>query len=199
MSQGLKNLQNLARACARRDRIPGDSSESSTPSLYGQSFFHSQDSGFGSMTSSNSLQECQVMPPPHATGALSQLGIGASFTPNPPSIDENPDLSEPRPDDATEISDPPDPLHTSQNRIRSGEAGFYHLPRLDGTNELTSEITSSQLNETSSKGCAPRIAAAENPPSKAKRSSAEAPIAPYTAGTTSHSESPKFTPGTSQM
>jgi hypothetical protein len=197
MSQGLKSLQTLARSCARRERNPGYYSDNGTP-LCGQSFSHSQDSGFGSMTSSNGLLESDVMPL-HALGTLSQIDIEASFAPKLPSRHENLDLSEPRLDEAIESSDPPDPRHTSQNRIRSGGVHCSHPPRLDGTNELTSETTSSQLNETSSEGFAPRIHAAENHPCKGKRSSDEAPIAPYTTATTSQSETPKFTTATSKM
>jgi hypothetical protein len=177
--------------------MPGDSSENGTP-LYCQRFLDGQDSGLGSLTSSYDLQESHVMPP-HAPGTLSQLGIEATFTPKPPSRHENPDLSEPRLDEAIEISDLPDPRHTCQDRIRSGGVGFSHPPRLGGTNERTLETTSSQLNETSSKGFAPRIVAAENHPYQGKRSSAEAPIAPHTTGTASQSEAPKFITGTSQM
>jgi len=198
MSQGLQNLQTLARSCARRERIPRDSPENGTPSLYSQSFFHGQDSGFGSMTSSIGLEGSNVMLP-YAPRTLSQLDIEVSFTPKLPSRHDNPDLSEPRLDEAIEISDPPHPRHTSQNQIKSGGVAFGHPPRLDGTNELISQTASSQLKETSSKDFATRIVAPGNHPSKETRSIVEAPIAPHTTSTTSQSKPPELITGTSQM
>jgi hypothetical protein len=205
MSQGLKNLETLSRSRLRWESISGDSNENSAPPRRSQSFFHSQDSGFGGGSddthSSNGLQESQVRPP-YAQGDPNQVDIEAPFTPKLSYRQENLGLSEARLDEAIDISDIPEPRPASQDHAELGGVQSRHQPRLDATSKPASEATSSQLRETESKVIAPCISAdlsRENHQCKQQESSDVTSIAPYTTGTTSQSEALKSSTGTSQM